>query len=161
MEQEPKVAVTVSEMARMCSLGRSRFYQLIGSAFPEPSRDETGRPYYDAEQQQQCLEVRRRNCGIDGRPILLYAPRTASIISTRKPSAIRRAPKPKQSSTAVYSHIVDGVRSLGLTMVTAAEVEAVIGQLFPAGIDGKDPGEVIRSVFLSIKRQDHRNNVCK
>lgn len=159
MEQETKVAVTVTEMARMCSLGRSRFYQLIGSAFPEPSRDESGRPYYTAEQQEVCLDVRRRNCGIDGRPILLYSPRSASVGSFRKPPVIHRARKPKQSSTAQYSVIVDGVRSLGLTMVTVAEVEAAIGQLFPIGTDGKDPGEVIRSVFLSIKRQDRRNNV--
>ena len=45
----------VAEMARMCSPGRSRFYQLIGNAFPEPSRDDRGRPYYTAEQQQVCL----------------------------------------------------------------------------------------------------------
>ncbi len=31
-----KAAVTISEMARMCSLSRARFYQLIGSAFPFP-----------------------------------------------------------------------------------------------------------------------------
>ena len=61
MADELKVAVTVAEMARMLRLSRSRLYQLIGTAFPEPSRDDRGRPYYDAEQQAICLEVRRRN----------------------------------------------------------------------------------------------------
>jgi hypothetical protein len=151
MNDETKAAVTVAEMARMCSLSRSRFYQLIGSAIPEPSRDDRGRPYYNAEQQQVCLEVRRRNCGVDGRPILFYAPRHSVPVARRKP-------KPK---TGRYPEIVDGVRALGLTMVTVAEVEAAIKRLFPDGTHCVDPGEVIRSVFLSIKRQDCSDNVTR
>lgn len=154
MNNETKAAVTVAEMARMCALGRSRFYQLIGTAFPEPSRDDRGRPYYTAEQQQVCLEVRRRNCGIDGRPILFYAARnTASV------PVIRKKPKPKPSPGSKYSIIVEGVRSLGLAMVTTAQVEAAIRQVFSSGTEGVDPGEVIRSVFLFIKRQDRADNV--
>ena len=154
MNDELKAAVTVAEMARMCSLGRSRFYELIGSAFPEPSRDDRGRPFYDAEQQQVCLEVRRRNCGVDGRPILFYAPRHSTPVTKRKPK-----PKPKPASR--YSEIVDGVRALGLTTVTAAEVEAAVRQVFPNGTDGVDLGEVIRSVFLSVKRRDWPDNVTR
>lgn len=153
MNESEKAAVTVAEMARMCSLSRSRFYQLIGSAFPEPSRDDRGRPFYDAEQQAVCLDVRRRNYGIDGRPILFYAPRHSAPVPRRKP-------KPKTASTSRYVEIVDGVRALGLTTVTAAEVETVIKRLFPSGTDGVDPGEVIRSVFLSIKRRDSQGNVA-
>jgi hypothetical protein len=49
-----KVAVSVSEMARLVGLSRARFYQLIGTGtFPAPSYDPgSGRPYYDHEQQQ-------------------------------------------------------------------------------------------------------------
>src|SRR6266852_5321463 len=73
MGEITKTAVTMSEMARMCSLGRSRFYQLIGTAFPNPVYElSTRRPFYTEEQQLVCLEVRRRNCGIDGKPILFY-----------------------------------------------------------------------------------------
>ena len=154
MNHEAKAAVTVAEMARMCSLGRSRFYQLIGTAFPKPSRDDRGRPYYTAEQQAVCLEVRRRNCGVDGRPILFYAPRHSAPVTRRKP-------KPKTTSTSRYSEIVEGVRALGLTMVAAVEVEAAIKRLFPGDTDGVDPGEVIRKVFLSIKRQDRPDNVSR
>src|ERR1700726_808879 len=76
VQKETKAAVTVAEMARMLGLSRSRFYQLIGTAFPQPERQqETGRPIYTEELQQVCLEVRRRNCGIDGKPILFYARR--------------------------------------------------------------------------------------
>jgi len=154
MNDELKAAVTVAEMARMLRLSRSRLYQLIGTAFPEPSRDDRGRPYYDAEQQAMCLEVRRRNCGVNGKPILFYAPR-GSVPA----SAPRRKPKPKAASA--HAEVLDGVRSLGLTTVTAAQVDATIAQLFPRGVDGVDPGEIIRSVFLSLKRQDSRDNVAR
>jgi len=154
MIDETKAAVTVAEMARMCSLGRSRFYQLIGSAFPEPTRDDRGRPYYTAEQQAVCLEVRRRNCGIDGRPILFYAPRR-----TAPAPVVRRRAKPTLPPMNRYSEIVEGIRCLGLTSVTTADVDAAVRRLFPAGTDGVDPGEIIRAVFLSVKRQDRPDNV--
>ena len=32
-------------------------------------------PTMTPSSKQVCLEVRRRNCGVDGRPILFYAPR--------------------------------------------------------------------------------------
>ena len=148
MNDQFKAAVTVSEMARMCSLGRSRFYQLIGSAFPEPCRDDRGRPYYTEEQQRQCVEVRRRNCGIDGKPVLFYAPRH---------SAPAAAPKRKRGTT--HPGVLAGVRALGLTTATAAQVDAAAANLFPDGVDGVDPGEVIRQVFLFVKRNNPSGNV--
>ena len=60
MTDEMKAAVTVSEMARMLGMSRSRFYQLMGSTFPSPIRDDNGRPYFDEEGQRTCLEVRHR-----------------------------------------------------------------------------------------------------
>ena len=67
MNIETKAAVTVAEMSRMCGLSRARFYQLIGNTFPWPVYDvATRRPFYDEEAQRMCLEVRRRNCGVDG-----------------------------------------------------------------------------------------------
>src|SRR5581483_7338743 len=92
MNEPIKAAVTVAEMARMVGLSRSRFYQLIGKAMPHPSRDEAGRPYYDEEQQRTILEVRHRNCGIDGKPILFYAARNSVPASPKRPL------KTKQSS---------------------------------------------------------------
>jgi hypothetical protein len=68
-----KAVVSISEMARMVGLSRSRFHQLIGTTFPWPLYAvSTKRPFYDEELQKLCLEVRRRNCGIDGKPVLFY-----------------------------------------------------------------------------------------
>ena len=84
-----KQAVSVSEMARIIFMSRSRLYQLLGSTFPEPRKDDRGRPYFDAEQQAAIIEARRRNAGIDGRPILFRARRSPSpmrrTISLRRP----------------------------------------------------------------------------
>lgn len=149
MSDQLKVGVTVNEMARMTGLSRSRFYQLIGTTFPEPSRDGSGRPFYTEEQQRVCLEVRRRNCGVDGRMILFYFRRR-----TTKVVAIRRHAQPKQAPVAEYVEIVTSVQALGLTTATAAQVGDVIRQMYPSGVAGIDPGQVIRAVFLAIKQQD-------
>ena len=151
MNDQTKVAVSVSEMARMVGLSRQRFYQLQGSVFPEPLRDsETNRPFYNEELQQMCLEVRRRNCGVDGKPILFYAsrhPLGQQSITAKRPKA---KPKPKSQ----YINVLDGLSALGLESVTSAQIEPVIKELFPAGIRNLDSGEVIRNVFLHLKRQE-------
>src|ERR1700678_1877599 len=75
MSDETKAIVTVSEMARMCGLSRARFYQLQkAGVFPAPVYQD-GRPVYTEEQQQVCLEVRRKNRGVNGKPVLFYARR--------------------------------------------------------------------------------------
>jgi hypothetical protein len=148
MSEQFKHAVTVAEMSRMIGLSRSRFYQLIGKAFPQPNRDEAGKPYYDEQQQHTIIEVRRRNCGIDGKPVLFYAPRS-SVVSSKP----RRSSKPKQSNDQ-HAEIIEGVKALGMTTITAAQVDAAIKESFPEGIGGVDPGEIIRVVFLYQRRQN-------
>jgi hypothetical protein len=150
-----KVAVTVAEMARMCGLSRSRFYQLIGTAFPQPERQPaTGRPVYTEEQQQVCLEVRRRNSGIDGKPILFYSRRLGTAPAKPKP------PKPKvEGKGKEVSALVDGLNALGLTTATGAQVEQVTQKLYPKGTEDIDQGVVLRAVFLFLKRKNSSDNV--
>lgn len=147
---QTKVAVTVAEMARMVGLSRARFYQLQESGvFPLPVYDVSSRrPFYDEEAQRTCLEVRRRNCGINGKPILFYARRGGEQSPTKKRSSISKR------KTTKYPAIVDAVKALGMTSVTDDQVSEAVGSLFPNGVDGVDEAEVIRSVFVSIKRQE-------
>jgi len=72
-----KMVVSISEMARMVGLSKTRFYQLIKSgAFPAPERDpESNKPFYGADGQRAILGVRQRNCGINGKPVLFYSRR--------------------------------------------------------------------------------------
>ena len=151
MNETTKVAVSISEMARMVSLSRQRFHQLKGTTFPEPLRDpETNRPFYDEKLQQICLDVRRRNCGIDGKPVLFYSPRHPLGQKTRPV----RKPKAKPTKTIKHPDVIDGLEALGLS-VTDAQIEAAVKEVFPAGIQTLKSGEVIRAVFLHIKRQEH------
>ncbi len=154
VHKETKVAVTVAEMARMVGLSRSRFYQLIGTAFPEPKRQpETGRPIYTEELQQVCLEVRRRNCGIDGKPILFSARRLNAAPPRPKVSKPKREPKDKNLTA-----LVDGLNALGLTTATGAQVKQVTDELYPKGTADLDQGEILRAVFLHLKRQNSGDN---
>ena len=146
---ETKAAVTVAEMARMVGLSRSRFYQLIGTAFPHPERQPgTGRPVYTEAQQEVCLEVRRRNCGIDGKPILFYARRLGT--APARPKAAKPKLEPKGGGVTA---LVDGLNALGLATATASQVERATKELFPGGTGSIDQGEVLRAVFLRLKRQ--------
>jgi hypothetical protein len=136
-----KTAVSVAEMSRMVGLSRARFYQLIGTAFPHPVYNvETRRPFYDEESQHLILEVRKRNCGIDGKPILFYARHAPKAAPTKKRTHVRNP----------NIELLDGLKSLGL-IVTSSQVEAAIKSLFARGIEHVDQGEVIRSIFIHLK----------
>jgi predicted DNA-binding transcriptional regulator AlpA len=150
-----KTVVSVAEMARMVGLSRARFYQLVAEGiFPSPIYCvHTRRPFFSEEMQQLCTEVRKRNCGVNGKPILFYSARHPLVQSkpVNKPKT-----EPKQKNQ--YADLLDGLRALGLE-VTPAQIEPVIKELFPAGNQNMDSGEVIRRVFLRMKRQNSTDNV--
>jgi hypothetical protein len=148
MDELTKVRVTVAEMSRMVGLSRSRFYQLLGTTFPKPQYDdETNRPYYDDEHQQVCLDVRRRNCGIDGRPVMFYS---------CSPTPVRKPRTRKQAATASgqFDALIENVRALGMTTATREQIVSAVKELFPSGTDDTPSAEVVRSVFVYLKRQE-------
>ena len=152
-KDKTKAAVTVAEMARMLNLSRQRLHQLIGSAFPPPVYNiQTRRPFYTEDQQKVCLEVRHRNCGVDGKPILFYARRGGA------PSSPVMRPK-KAKPILAHVAILDAVKSLGLAGVTADQVGSAIKVLFPRGVESADQAEVIRGVFVHLQRQNRADNV--
>ncbi|MBN8643775.1 MAG: hypothetical protein J0L61_00855 [Planctomycetes bacterium] len=162
-------AVSVSDMARMVGLSRSRFHQLLQTGvFPKPAIDpESKRPFYDSEGQAVCLQVRQRNCGVNGKRVLFYArpfgahlsakPRTANVQSS---SARKKRSEPKQTASkpSKLDLLVEGLKSLGLPNVTAAEASAAIHQVFP--IDSQRPAdeEVLLKVFRYLVRQNSGGN---
>jgi hypothetical protein len=155
MSGDMRAVVTVSEMARMVGLSRARFYQLVrAGSFPLPDREPTtGRPCYFEEGQRRCLEVRRRNLGIDNKPVLFYARRRGIESAKRKRRADPLAAKNKD-----ITPLLDGPNALGLTTATAAQVVEVTKQLFPQGAAGLDQAGVLRTVFLHLKRQNQGGN---
>jgi len=149
---QTKAVVSVAEMARMCGLSRARFYQLVNEGvFPPPLyRIDTKRPFFNQDMQETCLEVRKKNCGLNGKPVLFYARRLAAPMTKPKTTP------PKNSHK--YADLMEGLRALGLTNVTAPQVEAAFQQTFPHGKVGIDDETVLRTVFLFLKRQDSGEN---
>lgn len=143
-------AMSIAETARLIKMSRSRFHQLIGTVFPQPKRDANGRPYFDREQQMLVVEIRRRNTGINGQPILFRATGSRTSSAPRRPKATS---KPGQDHTP----LLVAVRSLGLTQATKKDVDECVTSLFP---DDKLPeeGDLIRRVFLSLKSRFSQGN---
>ena len=147
-----KTAVSVTEMAAMMGLSRARLYQLIRKGkLPTPDIEEgSKRPYYNEDKQRQCLEVRRRNCGIDGKPIMFYARRRDVGVSRKKVERAKPAASP-------HADLIDQLGVMGIT-ATAAQVDAVVKELFPNGTTSVPQEEVFRAVFLRIRSQHSSGN---
>jgi hypothetical protein len=144
-----KAVVTVSEMARMVGLSRARFYELVeAGVFPTPVYCvTTRRPMYVEELQAICLNVRRKNLGVNGKPVLFYARGHRASTPAAKPS---QPPVVKPKPTANLADLIDGLSALGLT-TTAAQVSEAVADLYPAGVNGTERGQVLRAVFLHLK----------
>ncbi len=137
----------------MVGLSPARFRQLMGTTFPWPLYSvATRRPFYSEDMQVICLEVRRRNCGIDGRPVLFYCHRGGEA-APRKPKSI------KSTKSDQHGELLDGLRALGLTAVTSEQIAIAIKAIYPNGIAEVDRVGMLRAVFLHLKRQNTAGNV--
>jgi hypothetical protein len=155
-----KAAVCIKEMAALVGLSRQRFMQLVkAGVFPAPLRDQvSGRPYYSDELQATCLEVRRRNCGINGKVVMFYARRAAGSTTTRQTRTLRPA-VPKPAAADRYTDITEGLHGLGLLTATAAQVADAVTDLFPQGTQDAVPGHVIRAIFLHLRGKNSAEKV--
>lgn len=133
---------TVSEVVepfllRAGLLGRARFYQLIGSAFPFPVYDvRTHRPIYVEELQKMCLQVRRLGLGFDGQPVVFNSKRRERSKPPRR--AVERVP-----TGGRHDHLLNSLRALGLSVVKEEQVE-------PARVTSVTPAK--RSICNRIVR---------
>ena len=142
-----KVAVTVSQMADLCHLSRSRFYDLMkAGVFPKPVQHPSSmRPLYDLDLIAKCLEIRATGQGLTG-PVLFN--RKPKITGQQKPKPQRLVKT--QSVDPGIEVIVDAVKALGLTTMPQAVCDAVT-TLYPNGITGVEQGDVIRKTFLLLQ----------
>lgn len=159
-----KEIVTVTEMARMCGLSRARFYQLIGEGvFPTPSRSqETKRPFFDREQQEQCLLVRRTNRGANGKAVMFYG----CCLEPRPEPARKRKPFPKRklqarqtSQESVITELRHGLAQLGMTNLTDADIREALVEAYPDGHRDVESAELLRAVFGAIQRRNSADNL--
>ena len=158
-EQPFKEIVTVTEMSRMCGLSRARFYQLINeSVFPTPSRNkQTGRPFFDRAQQEQCLLIRRVNKGANGKAVIFYGCRPQAaprLPSKRKQLPISRSPRSPSRQDPVITELRHGLTQLGVASVMEQQVRQVLVEAYPDGHRDVESAELLRTVFGAIQRRN-------
>lgn len=149
----PPSVISLSAMASLCRLSRSRFYELVAEGImPPPVYDlHTKRPLYPKELQELCLQVRSSNIGINGRYILFYGDTQLSVSATCTPS--RRVSRRVSPATESFAALKEGLQSLGLSNLTDQKIKDAVKAAYPNGTTGIDEGEVLRSVFRSLRRQ--------
>ena len=138
--------ITVTEMAELCQLSRSRFYDLTeAGVFPKPAlHPSSKRPMYDRSLQEACLEIRQTGIGANGLPVLFNRRPTKRA----QPKPLR---KPAEEAQPDYADLLDALKGLGLTTTPQALTEA-LAALYPhGGSAGIDQGEVVRKVFLHLQ----------
>jgi predicted DNA-binding transcriptional regulator AlpA len=144
LNHSKKAAVSVSEMAALCQLSRSRFHALVREGvFPRPVQNRSGkRPFYTAELIERCLEIRQTGIGLGGLPVLF----NRRPKRTRLPKPLRQSAQEKKPD---HADLLNALKGLGLSATTQA-VDEVLTALFPNGHAELDQGDVIRKLFLHL-----------
>ena len=157
-DQPLKEIVTVSEMARMVSLSRARFYQLVKEGvFPIPSHNaQTKRPLYTRLQQQECMLIRRNNQGANGRAVLFYGRKTEMGFNQPRIPKIRKQPTTKD---AVMDDLHHGLRQLGLSEVTDNDIRTALAKEYPDGQATVNSSVLLMTIFRHLRCQDSQDNV--
>lgn len=154
-----KVGVSITEMSKMLGFSRSRCYQLIeaGILYPPIFDTKTRRPFFPPEIQQKNLEIRKQNCGMNGKPILFYAKRFASEPVIKKiPTKINKS---KSQKDPIVDRLMSDLKSLGLDGPNSVQIALALKNCFPAGINQVAEPEVLRSVYRYLKRQYSSDNL--
>lgn len=143
-----KAAVSVSEMAEMCEISRSRWYELVeAGVFPAPVTIlPIKRPVYDRSLIEKCLQIKETGIGLAGTPVVFNR-------KLKKTCLMKHKAKPVAKEKALdlnLEPIFDAVKALGLTTTLQAVSDAVAA-LYPTGIAGQDQGDVIRKTFLFLQ----------
>lgn len=143
-----KAAVSVSEMAELCEISRSRWYELVDAGvFPAPViLLPIKRPVYDRTLIEKCLQIKQSGIGLGGTPVVFNR-------KLKKVWPTKHRPKPPakaQPTDPLIEPILDAVKALGLTTTLQAVTDAVVA-LYPTGIVSQDQGDVIRKTFLYLQ----------
>lgn len=149
--------VSINQLCLLMGISRSRYYQILNENIILPPIYSPGskRPYYTRVMALRNIQVKKDNVGINGKICLFY--------NTRKP-AITKTPTPRKTKTIAsgsnqYQELIEGLESLGLTDVKPSQIEAAIKKTYPGPIDDIPEGELLRSIYCTIKAQNSTDNV--
>jgi len=144
--------LSCAAVARRLGLSRQRFWQLRKEGvFPQPQIDEeSGRPFYTEEQVELCMDLRKRNVGLNGKIVLFYSARSTVSV----PKATKKKTPKSKAATGRHEAVIDSLKVLGMTGVSDAQIDSVMSELFPNGKEDVDQGELVRAIFLHIQRKN-------
>ena len=151
--------VSMTQMARLLNLSRSRFYQLItaGILLPPIYSLNSRRPHYTEEMAKRNLEVRRANVGINNQIIIFYAGRNKTT-NTKPPKTTVKEKSSKKSPPGRHDDLIDALEGLGIENISASQVDTALSKCFPDGTDNIDKDEILRTIFRHIKRRNNEHN---
>jgi predicted DNA-binding transcriptional regulator AlpA len=138
-ENTMKAVISATEMCRMLKMSRSQFYSHIQrGTFHSPLYLITNkRPYFTASMVEDNLQARQTGISVNGEYVIFYERQTS------KPDS----PKTKTNDSA----LLDGLKHLGLSGITTAQIESALAATFPNGTDGQAESTVLRTVYRHLK----------
>jgi len=145
-----KAAVSITQMAKLLSMSRSRLYELIdqGIFFPPVYSVLDRRPFFPRDVQEANLRIRADQIGANGQFVIFYErqPRQQSQSTTTATS--RR----QNNQSNVTSSLLQSLRSLGMADVTRPQIEQALAECFPNGTAETDESTVLRTVYRHLRR---------
>ena len=146
--QSIKAAVSVSEMAELCEVSRSRWYELVDAGvFPAPVVIlPIKRPVYDRSLIEKCLEIKQSGISFGGWPVVWNRKRKKTSPTKQKATP----PAKGQTADPLIEPIFDAIKALGLNTTLQAVTDAVAAN-YPTGIADQGQGDVIRKTFLYLQ----------
>ena len=153
---------SVKEMAAMLHLSVSRYRQLMRAGVMHwPIYDlHSKRPFFNADMIEQNLDCKRRNCGLNGQPVLFYTARASSAPTSSPRKRKTKQPKPKNKSK--HADMIDRLQAMGVE-ATAEQIETILKDAFPADAGASaDDDAKLRAVFQRLRRSiDLQNSAHK
>lgn len=112
---------SVSQMAKLLGLSRTRFYQLSErGVFPPPVYSITSkRPFHTHDLRNQCLQIRKTGIGHNGRPVIFNN-------KVKSKAKILQKEKPRQD----YSRFLELLAQVG-RKTSAKQVQMALETLYP------------------------------
>lgn len=153
LDPNRRVVLTISDMARVVGLSRSRFYALMQQGvFPMPLYlIATKRPFFDERLRDECLNVRRTGLGVNDQPILFY-PRRAGPPTTRSSKSTLRGKKKTPNINPRVLRLIELLKGLGVENPSPDSVTAALSECFPNGSDEKADHELVGAVYRHLRQ---------
>ena len=131
----PEPVVTIAEMRSRLAMSRSNlFWHMKKGTFHRPSKLANGRSFFTSQQAEENERVKQTGIGINGEYVLFYErQRSRSKVSRKKPER--------------HSEIISLMADLGLSDVTATQIEEAISVSFTTKPEDLTTSPVLRTLF--------------